>query len=200
MIRIAITQREADDASYGEYRDSLDIQWHRLLQLCGIVAIPLPNDPDLAVTQAELCECVGLIMTGGGNLTLGGGTSSKREQAEEAAYAWACAKGLPVLGVCRGMQVLIVLSGGRLAEVSGHIATRHTINVATSKRTVNSFHGFAALDAPDCFAVVARSGEVVEAITHKMRPIQGIMWHPEREEPFDAADIDLIRGMFCSPT
>lgn len=200
MIRVAITQREADDTNQVEHRDALDIRWHRLLQHCGIVAVPLPNDRHLAVTQAESCKCRGLIMTGGGDVTIDGDSNNRREQTEHTVYAWACAKELPVLGVCRGMQVLVLLSGGRLTEVFGHVATRHTIETTVGQRTVNSFHNFAALDAPDGFTIEARNGAVVEAIAHKVRPIRGIMWHPEREDPFNVTDIETIRGMFCKPT
>ena len=111
------------------------------------------------------------------------------------------AAGLPVLGVCRGMQVLVDACGGTLRRVPGHVAVEHAIRSEDgSYDTVNSYHSFAAPDLPEPLAATARAADgVVEAVRHRSLPFRGIMWHPERYAAPRAADIALFRRIFGIP-
>lgn len=196
MIPVGIVQREVAELEVGELRDALDARWHRFLSACGIVAVPLANEASLAVTQMSACNCRGLILSGGDDPARPGEPHSRRDRTEAELYAWAKSEGLPVLGVCRGMQFLILASGGALEETSGHVATMHAIEGPDTARTVNSFHRYAASTLPENFEQLAAAGRVVEAMKDRERPIYGIMWHPERATPFDPADIALFRTFF----
>jgi putative glutamine amidotransferase len=76
--------------------------------------------------------------------------------------------------------------------VPDHVARTHLVTGVHGGRWVNSYHAWAALEAPPEFEVTARCGPVVEAIAHRSEPITGIMWHPERAEPADPRDIALF--------
>ena len=58
----------------------------------------------------------------------------------------------------------------------------------------NSYHNQGCIDLKDGegLEVVYRSNDgVIEMVKHRIKPIIGTMWHPEREEKF--ADKDIIR-------
>ena len=39
----------------------------------------------------------------------------------------------------------------------------------------------------------------VEAVKHESLPLWGVMWHPEREEPFTGEDLDFFRNVLLLP-
>ena len=193
MIPVAVTQRVAIDPAHGERRDALDQRWWPFLAACGVLPVPMPNEPELAVALAERVGAAGLLLTGGNDI----GTAPERDDTERRLVDWAEARGLPVLGVCRGMQMLLTLAGVPLEPVAGHVATRHTIRLGEERREVNSYHGFAARTVGgDLDAWGVADDGVVEAVRHRSRPTQGILWHPEREAPFHAGDIELVGTLF----
>ena len=74
-------------------------------------------------------------------------------------------------------------------------------NVATYKKTalkkfhdVNSFHRYGAYNTNGNLNITAKSSDgVIMALEHNKLNIYGIMWHPERENPFSINDINMIR-------
>lgn len=200
MRRIALTQRVDLHAGYGERRDALDQRWTLLLLQCGFLPLPLPNHPEAA--QALFTpDVAGLLLTGGNDLAAYGGGAPERDAAEALLVDLALARGTPVLGVCRGMQTILHRFGVPLLRLEGHVATGHDLVFQGEKRRVNSYHGMGA-QAADVAAVpglrvdaVASDG-VAEAVTHEVLGCAGLMWHPERAEPFDERDIGFIRRFF----
>ena len=112
--------------------------------------------------------------------------------------------GRPVLGICRGAQVLAVALGGTLlADVPGHgglpgggdrIHETRTAGLLTGLYgpdcAVNSCH-HQAVDRlpPDCAVLQVALDGVVEAFGHRRQIAVGVQWHPERLcGPFARAD------------
>jgi N5-(cytidine 5'-diphosphoramidyl)-L-glutamine hydrolase len=197
MKAIAVTQRVCIVPEYGERRDCLDQAWTKFLADCGLLPVLLPNVKDAAVALCARSVVAGLLLTGGNDLVSLGGDAPERDDAENAVLDWAEGRTLPVLGICRGMQLIQQRREIPLCRVEGHVAQRQIIRIDGKARVVNSYHQFGAFEsrAPLTVCAVAEDG-VVEAIRDLARPVAGMMWHPERFSPFSPADVDFFRGFF----
>lgn len=209
-MRIAVTQRVEMVPSHGERRDCLDQRWAGLLENRGLDMVLVPNAVKDVRGWAERQGAGGLLLTGGNDLAhLPDLTNPapERDATESTLLGWAASDRLPVLGVCRGMQMINHFLGGTLARVPGHVARRHRIRGSADSALfapyseVNSFHGWgiaAAGLASDLVALAWSEDGFVEAFRHRHLPWVGIMWHPEREEPGSDLDARLIDATFGS--
>lgn len=210
MKRLAVTQRVEVIAGYDERRDCLDQQWTQLLDLLGFDLLPVPNallDPEGWIKQQEV---VGLILTGGNDLshlTNASRPAPERDVTEMVLLGWAEEQVLPVLGVCRGMQMINHYLRGSMAPISRHVACQHIIYPCcdvpfwAEYQKVNSFHDWGIPGnhlGTDLQALARCEGGYVEAFQHRHLPWMGIMWHPERNHPASALDKRLIEQHFSN--
>jgi N5-(cytidine 5'-diphosphoramidyl)-L-glutamine hydrolase len=174
-----------------EERDGLDRRWLSFLATCGFHSLPLPNCP--ASVEEIICRSIpdAIVLTGGGNVAAVSGKLEMRDQVETFLLQWAAEHGKPVIGVCRGMQAILAAAGAKIVRVSEHV--RHHHRIVPSGRIVNSFHDYAVIDPPLGFVALQRSDDgLIEACRDRAGRIFGIMWHPERENPFDNHDKRLF--------
>ena len=202
MKLIAVTQRVAVEKSYGERRDALDQRWARFLERCGLTGVPVPNDPKIIGPLVKRLEPAGVLLTGGNDLHDYGGDAPERDQTESLLLAWAAEKKRPVIGVCRGMQILLHKNGVKLEKTANHVGSGHTpkfhpIKMDSRSETVNSYHGWGSrtVKPPLETWAIAEDG-VVEAVRRKDLPVIGLMWHPERCDPFVERDLRIFREHF----
>jgi putative glutamine amidotransferase len=125
----------------------------------------------------------------------------RRDEFELAIAAAAVAKGLPVLGICRGMQVVNVAMGGSLLQYVGPeegylshgtgspTAAFHDIEVVDAelesllgdRLTVNSLHHQAIRVLASGLRIAATSPDsLIEAAVGDDAPILCVQWHPEQ--------------------
>lgn len=200
MKIIVISQRVDHHPERDETRDALD---RRLVQFClksGFLAVPVPNfgdsgkeEPGSALQRwLEAVSFSGIILSGGNDI----GSCSERDAVEKALLQKAREDFLPVLGICRGMQMMLMQHGSTLKEVEGHVGTRHILEGFVN-REVNSYHNYSVASCPDAFEVTARSDDgEIEAVKHRYLRWEGWMWHPEREIQFSPQDIERFRVLF----
>jgi len=177
--------------------------------------IPVLFTPGESEPQVLLSLVDGLVLTGGGDLcpsTYGEDpqhpqvrhVSAERDRFEMALAEAVLAQGIPVLGICRGMQVLNVVSGGKLIphvpdvydeldhfNPADRKPTRHSVSLIRSTRlqqiagteeiSVVSWHHQAVWDVPAGWRLAACSpDELIEAIEHETHPwAVAVQWHPE---------------------
>ena len=104
------------------------------------------------------------------------------------------------------MQILNNFFGGKLEKIDDHVGKYHDINnfskLPISKK-VNSYHEFKLNKEklPENFEIIATDltqalkGENL-VVLDKKNNFLGIMWHPERNDPFDKNDIYLLKEFF----
>ncbi|MEM6595521.1 MAG: gamma-glutamyl-gamma-aminobutyrate hydrolase family protein [Pseudomonadota bacterium] len=193
--KIGLTMRTVQAEGYDEPRDALAQLWPAFLA----TALPdadwmyLPNLPaDRIVPYCEAWGINALILTGGEDA----GRSKLRDESEAALLAWADSCALPVLGICRGLQFMVLAAGGQLEPVADHVAQRHGLTGAYDWQ-VNSYHGLGVMKLPNTYRALAHAPDgSVEAIQHTTLPWEGWMWHPEREPHFSENDIREIQRIF----
>lgn len=207
MKTIAITQRLIENESYSETRDALDVRFADLFAQIDALAIPLPTYADFADYLRQL-SLDGIVLSGGNDV----GSQNEdrlsidRDRFERGVIDAALEAGIPVLGICRGMQVIAEYFGGRLKRVANHVGVEHAIEAVTGAPyfdqlskigTVNSYHNCGVNFAGDELIVLARSedGEI-EALAHREYKVLGQMWHPERGGEPRSAEVELIRHFF----
>jgi len=197
MNVLAVSQRVDTVPSRGERRDSIDQRWICFLKAAGYVPLLIPNNPDVLRDVLSPQNIDGVVLTGGNTLADFGGDAPERDETEMLLLKLAKNRGLPVLGVCRGMQLLQHTTGQQLHSVDGHVTGSQMVQVNGTAQEVNSFHllGASTVTAPwRCWAQTADG--VVKAIRHDSLPWVGIMWHPERIEPFRSQDLTLFTTHF----
>lgn len=209
MLKIGLTQRVTVLPDRNETRDCLDQAWMRLLIDNGFWPVPLPNCVDDISAMMEALTLDGVILTGGNDLDgLPGGinTAPQRDAFERKLLTYCANQHIPVLGVCRGLQMLVAHYGGMLMRVSGHVACCHAITVEPGcdeilgdRDQVNSFHDWGIMRdglSEDLQVAAIAPDHTVEAVVHRKYPQLGVMWHPERA-PSDERDQRLIRHFFA---
>jgi len=186
----------------------------RAVQSAGGAPVVLGPVLDEDSVTALLPRLDGLVLTGGGDINpllyghaveMALGVDPDRDRLEHQLVLSALRAEVPVLAICRGMQMLNVACGGTLVQHLGdeapHFdfagATRHAVTVdpgsllhrvtGTSRLTVNSLHHQAVLTVGAGLTVAATGDDgVIEALELPGRDdVLGIQWHPEllTEEP-----------------
>ena len=179
------------------------------------VVIPPRRKPDASLISL-IDRIDGLLLSGGADINpiLMGedpvpalhGINNERDAFELALTRLAYNRQVPMLGICRGIQVLAAALGGTVMQdiatamphstlikhsqdadrgVATHFVTAEADSVVGrllgTRFAVNSFHHQAVGEPGPHFRVTARSADgVVEAIeSTDMKSIIGVQWHPE---------------------
>lgn len=156
----------------------------------------------------------GLVLGGGGDVDPSyygeapAGTRSpnpKRDAMERDLFLAARERDLPVLGICRGLQLMNVACGGTLHQDIGtaHSEVRHAVSVPAGSKlagivgsehfAIVSRHHQAIKDpAPGLTVTASAPDGTVEAIEDPARRfVIGVQWHPE-DNPKGAEDVALF--------
>ncbi len=229
--RAALTGEEVDEVrpliavtttlgegSHGLPAVRLNVQYVTAVEEPGATALLVSPAADPASVDLIVGMAHGLLLTGGEDVEPWrygqdphpalGSVNPPRDATELAALAAAMRRGIPVLAICRGIQLLNVALGGTLyqdlaAQRPGGLL--HEQEAPVQKRwhrakvldgsglhdifgvedlCINSFH-HQAIDrlAPGLAATVIAEDGVVEGVEGTEHPwLYGVQWHPERGE------------------
>lgn len=210
--KIIITQRIDKIAPNNEIRDNLDTLWTTFFNRFNndkqtILLYPLPNFVDNLNAWVDAISPDGILLSGGN--TISDEVAVQRKNIELQLLDYATQNNIPVLGVCRGMQMIAHWQKIPLIETeTNHIAVRHSVKISpifsiknSFVENVNSYHKFMLkandinLNKFDILATEENDG-CIEMIKHKQKNIFGIMWHPEREKNLKKFDKILVENVF----
>lgn len=203
----------------------------RAVDEAGGVPVLLPPLADPVSRAAIRARLDGLLLTGGGDLDPAlygeeripecGEIEAERDEPELDIARWALDSGVPLLGVCRGMQLLNVLRGGTLYQditaqrphSPRHDRTDHprvwrahdiSINptsrlagiLGTTHQVVNSLHHQAVNRVGDGIEIIGWSEDgIAEAMEIPGVPFAiAVQYHPEEL----VADDEASRRLFAA--
>ena len=233
MHRVALTTNLIPEGGdYGQPQAAIYTAYLRVLRRVGLNAVLVTpaHEPDQVADLIGMTS--GLLLSGGGDIqpSLFGEDPvpelvevvPARDTMEMQAVEAALERDLPILGVCRGMQLLNVYFGGTLYQdlptqfggAVGHSQTapwgehQHEVRCVEGSRLhealagcgplrINSFHHQAVKELAPGFTCTAEAEdgliEAIESTEHDW--VVGVQWHPERHQASATDDDPDIRIM-----
>lgn len=202
--------------NFGDKGCELAEGYFRSIEQAGGIPVVLPTTDNMVVISTSLDRIDGLLLSGGGDINpillnedpipQLGGINPYRDLHELLLVRLAYQRNLPILGICRGIQVLCAVLGGKIhqdinvcmpdvhnikhsQDAPRHVAT-HMVNaehdslvanLLGERFAVNSFHHQAVSDpGPWLRATAFASDGVIEAVESvDNKSVFGVQWHPE---------------------
>ncbi len=204
-MNVLMTQRIGKD-KHNCYYDYLESNYVKYFNQFNINLVILPNNVTDVIDFYNINRCNKIILTGGDDISesLYSNKSIKidknlyqRDLNEKKLINFSVKNKIPLLGICRGFQIINVCLGGDLTQdltkISNYKNTdKHTIifsdkfikKMQVESLQVNSYHnqGISIDQLSEDLELIAfnKKDNIVEMYKHKKLDIYGIQWHPER--------------------
>jgi|GEM_PF-31545 len=213
---IGITPDAVTAGAANKYGGFCGEAYPQAVERAGGVPMVLALTRDHKTLDQFLSRCDGFILSGGGDLCEASGAYGRklttaeqqslsrmdalRDEMELYLARQLVEKNVPVLGICRGVQVMNVALGGTLLpDVPNHRGVTHGIKWTQPLfdcQQVNSSHHQALGKVASVLTVVARADDgVVEAVVlPAARFCVGVQFHPERMESCDEPFRKLVEA------
>jgi putative glutamine amidotransferase len=210
------------------------LSYARSVTLAGGAPVLIPLELGESAWQSIYERLDGLLFPGGVDVNPAyygeapherlGRVDDPLDQAELVLARWALEDRVPVLAICRGIQLINVAAGGtlyqdlptQLPDTFPHACNAptyprayraHALRIEPNSRLaatlsatecrVNSRHHQAVKDVAPAFAITARAPDgVIEGIEHREAPfIVGVQWHPESLAAADPQMLALFEAL-----
>lgn len=203
-MKVAISQRLMQTSSGLEHGEGISRHWREWLgrSKASVTTFPIPSDERSLHDWWRAVQPDAVILSGGEDI----GDDPARDDLERSLLN-KFAGHVPILGVCRGAQVMNVWAGGRVSASGGgsHVDTLHEVvwqaanweqlQLVDTVAIVNSFHRQVIQEAElsSSFVPLAVHGDgTVEAFGNTEMRLLGVMWHPERPGNSEQAVDNLL--------
>jgi len=204
---------------YRQARVAIYANYLAVLERSGLTPVLVTPAHSEESIRELVGSCAGLVLSGGDDIDPArygqdpipelGTVNPPRDAAECRALSAAVERDIPVLGICRGHQLINVFFGGTLCQdievamaedASSHLQTspwgshHHDATIEPGSRLaqaigrdrleINSFHHQAIQKLAPNLEVTARADDgLIEAVESRdHRWVVGVQWHPERHE------------------
>ena len=198
--RVGISLRVEFIDRYKDRRDVLSQDWTNFLLKVNSFPIMIPNTLSNVPEFLNEMKLDFIILSGGDNI----GDFPERDKTEHEIINYAIKHNIPILGICRGMQILNDFFGGSVITTSNqnHVGKPHNIDFIGSKfpeliekksLQVNSFHN--NIIKKECLGqhletfALSKIDNTIEGYFHTNLPIIGVMWHPERSNDIELGSL-----------
>ncbi len=168
---------------------SIEKNWYDFFKRMNMNLVPV-NIDNFSKNMISTFKPQGIIIPGGNDLfkIKKKRTNLIRDKFEYKLLKYSIQKKIPIVGVCKGFQVIANYYGGKIRKCKNHVGTTHTLKIDNQskfinykKLTVNSFHNYGILNLPDQFNIISKTNDkFIEIAEHKKKNILCFMFHPER--------------------
>ncbi|CUR57686.1 Predicted glutamine amidotransferase [metagenome] len=225
VIGLTTYREQAAWGVWHQRADLLPTQYAAAVEALGGVPLLLPPVDLAGAAEAAVARIDALVISGGADVDpeqygeqahpRTAGWRTDRDAWELSLLAAASAGSLPVLGVCRGMQIMAVQAGGVLdqhtPDVVGHddhspggdefgsvevstVPGSRVAGLVGDELTVNCHHHQSVRSHPGFVPVAHAADGTLEAIEAEGdRFCVAVQWHPET-----AADVGLLAGLVAA--
>ena len=227
---LARRDKDWSDFSPGVWVDCLFRSYTHSVATAGGIPLAIPLIEDLSLLTDMLARTDGVIISGGSDILPylygeqmrpGIGQIDPVSDEMELEIARQTLKSeKPVLGICRGIQVLAVAAGGSLIQdintqvpnallhwqsspkntfahqVELNAESKLAQFIGPNRIWVNSHHHQAVREVPPELLITARASDgVIEALEHSLHPFYlGVQWHPEGTIDKDISSLKLFEA------
>jgi N5-(cytidine 5'-diphosphoramidyl)-L-glutamine hydrolase len=189
MRNILITQSLIEN-KHKELVWSLEENWYKYFQNKNINLVPL-NSNFQNFKKIIQTKPLGIVFSGGNDLNFlkKEKVNFIRDSLEKKILETVLKKKIPILGVCRGFQLIASYFKCKIIKQKGHVKTIHELKInkqiykhKLKNIKVNSFHNFTVQTLPKSFELVVKHKDgSIEIASSKKLKILSLMFHPERK-------------------
>lgn len=179
-------------------RDSIDLRLINYIKLLGYNCVMISSN-SFAKKNKSFKEISNFlkkinvdffILSGGEDI----GKNKNRDQLENQLLKFAKKNKKKVLGICRGMQIIVNNFGIKNKKCKNHVNRYHKIYGELNQKVL-CYHNYQISNIPKEFKVISESADgVIEGIYSKKLNWLGIMFHPEREKKTNRTIVKFLKN------
>ena len=173
---------------YGVWNSTYDEDIQKFLNLLNLKIYPFLQNKGKISKSFKNAD--GLLLLGGGDLYKYDKKEENRlrDNIEKKLFKYFFRSNKPIIGICRGFQMIMDIYGVQMKKGKGHIRKFHNLKLESSRflklknSKVNYYHNYIVEELPINFNIVSKMKDgSIEISEHKHKKILCFMFHPERK-------------------